>query len=411
MLLGTLVLSVFQASSNNGLASQAGAGQQGGLTQYDPVTGLPTLNKWTLDEEVLTGKAIEPEMVAKEEKLGFQVDGDEKAKERIGRILSPLIKVSHLPKLPWRFHVSSNPEWNANARWGGTLFVYKGLLDEVSDVELAAVLGHELAHVTCRHITETLTHQQVAGLLSDRAKSAFYKTSYTTEQEAEADKVGILYMALAGFDPRSVSAIWQRRQQAEGPAPRNYLNDHPLNAERAQATKRWGEAAVKYYRGDREVNPDFGSILVDNELAPRIGSTGNETADFLSAALLEHLKFRQTKAEAERREEAASAAKLAEQQRKAKAVGFLKIEQVKVGKGKDGKPGVFADIRNTSNTAMKWIDIQFSYKTTTGTWELYGRPVRLEALAPGELRSWGTSITDERFMRAAFGVRIVDIAF
>src|SRR5207247_84182 len=138
---------------------------------------------------------------------GFQVDSDERATERVDRILKSLISVCHLPKLPWRSHVSSNPEWNANARFGGVVFVYKGLLDDVNDVELAAVLGHEIAHVTCRHISEGMAHQAITGLLSERMRSAYYKTSFSTENEAEADKVGILYMALAGYDPRQVYAM------------------------------------------------------------------------------------------------------------------------------------------------------------------------------------------------------------
>src|SRR6185436_3175105 len=124
-------------------------------------------------------------------------------------------------------------------------------------------------HVTCRHISKRLTHEKVTGLLTERARSAFYRTSYSTEQEAEADKLGLLYMALGGFDPRAASGMWARRLRVEGNVKRTYLNDHPLNEERMKSTKQWGETASKYYRGEGVANPDYGTVLVENELAPR----------------------------------------------------------------------------------------------------------------------------------------------
>ncbi len=382
-------------------------GLLGQYTQHDPVTGAPVINRYSLAQEVEWARTAEAGLIEQEKKDGFAVDQDPAAVGRIGRIFGALTQVSHLPKIPWKVHYTSRPLWNAGAYPGGLVLVYKQLLDDTTDDELAAVLGHELAHVTCRHGTERLTHAQVASLASETARTALYSASYSTENEAEADRVGLLYTSLAGYDPRAAHRMWARRHLKEGSNPGRYLFTHPLNKDRAEMTRRLGETAAKYFAGPGVVHPKAAEILARNELAPRIGSTGDETVDFLSAALLEHLKFRQTKEEAGRREEALKAT----QDRKAAALRFVRVAQVKPGNTTTGKPGIFAVVQNGSNMLMKRVSLQFYFKSTKGTWEPYLAPLVLGNLKVGESRTWGIEFQAPGQNRWQYSASIVDVDY
>ncbi len=401
----TLVL-ILATVGEDSLAQDNGGSVLGEFTQADPVTGLPTINRYSLTAEVEAGRPLETAILDHEKAAGFTINSDAFAMARVERILKPLAAVSHLPTIPWRFHLSSNPQWNAFASMGGAILVLKGLVDDASDIELAAVLSHEVAHITCRHLTERLTHERITSLVSDAAKSVYYKSSYSTESEAEADKVGLLYMALAGFDPQQVHKLWERIHRREGSSPGNYTFTHPLHKDRAELTRKWGGIAAKYYVGEGKQNPQFGEVLVNNDLVPRIGSTGNETVDLLSAALLERLKYKKAKEEAERREEAAETAR----QRKAASLKLIKINQVFVGKNTKGKPGVFARVQNSSNTLMKQVEVQFYYKTIKGVWAPYMK-VSLQDLRSGEERTWGPELEKPEHSRWEFSASIVDVDF
>jgi metalloendopeptidase OMA1, mitochondrial len=403
-----LCLSIVVSFGNRGelVAQEKSSTVLGEFTQADPVTGLATINRYSLKDEIEAGRTLETVLLDREKAEGFSIDADATAMTRIERILKPLAAASHLPTIPWRFHFTSNPRWNAFANMGGVVLVLKGLFDDVSDIELAGVLAHEVAHITCRHQCERLTHEQITSLVSDAAKSIYYKSSYSTENEAEADRVGLLYMALAGYDPQQVHKLWERIHRRSGSNPGDYTFTHPLNKDRAEMTRRWGVIAAKYYEGEGKQNSQLGEVLINNELAPRMGSTGNETIDFLSAALLERLKYRKTKEEAERREEAAEAAK----QRRLVALKLMKINRVYVGKSLKGKPGVFTLVQNGSNTLMKQVEVQFYYKTIKGDWAPYQR-TSLQDLRAGEERSWGLEFEKPEQSRWEFKAAVIDVDF
>ncbi len=393
--------------AESGWTSQAEPSGLGKFSQYDPVTGAPVLNAFTLTQESAWAPQIERDTIEREKTAGHRVNSDPAAHARIEKILKGLSEVCHLPKMPWRFVYTTNPAWNAFAAPGGIISVHKTLAEDVDDDELAAVLGHEIAHVTCRHMTERMTHESITSLASEAAQTALYKASYSTECEAEADRVGILYAALAGYDPKAAHRVWSRRHAIVGSNPGDYAYTHPLNKDRAEAARRWGETATRYYVGSRVMNPKYGEILASNELAPRVGGTGSETVDFLSAALQEHLKYRQAKAEAERREQAEAAAR----ERKAAALKLMKVPRVFVGKSATGKPGVFADIQNGSNTLMRKVTIQFFYKTVQGTWAPYQGRVALTDLRAGETRNWGIEFQAAAHSTWQFSVSIVDVDY
>src|SRR5258706_8174287 len=108
-------------------------------------------------------------------------------------------------------------------------------------------------------------------LVSNRSrKDQFFHAAFSTEQEAEADRLSVLYMALAGYDPKASAEVWERATQRLGsdPAKFGYLQDHPLNAERFASTREAASLVAQYYEPEKQ-NPAWKEILADNPLFPR----------------------------------------------------------------------------------------------------------------------------------------------
>jgi predicted Zn-dependent protease len=127
---------------------------------------------------------------------------------------------------------------NAFTFGGGMVVVFDGLFGGMvapnDDDELAAVLAHEIAHVTLLHVPTRQTWAGFGSLAVKKTQDAYYRAAYSTEQEAEADRIAALYVALAGFDPFAAPRVRGRAHQRSGSSAAQYafLHDHPLNAER-----------------------------------------------------------------------------------------------------------------------------------------------------------------------------------
>ncbi|MGI0118772.1 M48 family metalloprotease [Zooshikella sp. RANM57] len=169
-----------------------------------------------------------------------------------------IARVSHRPSLPYQFAVIDSPEVNAFALPGGYIYVYRGLLAYLnSEAELAAVLAHEIAHVTARHsvqqhgmstasnvfgkVVAAYTGIGVAGDLTNILGSAVVR-GYGREHELEADGLGAAYLAKAGYNPQAMISvvkilkhheIWAKKQaEAEGKEVSTYhgiFSTHPDN--------------------------------------------------------------------------------------------------------------------------------------------------------------------------------------
>lgn len=158
------------------------------------------------------------------------------------------------------------PGFNAFVNGGTYLVVHYEVMNQVTDDELAAILGHEIGHVAANHVYEGMTYQAVAALTkSHSAKREGFRTAYTHENEKEADEIGILYAALAGFDPFAASRIWARMFKETGNDIENFVHDHPINSERETETRKIGAKVYTYYQAGKQ-NPDFERILVSNAL-------------------------------------------------------------------------------------------------------------------------------------------------
>lgn len=247
----------------------------------DVVTGKSTLNYYSLDGEPKLGaevlqsqiQALRKESRGKEEKVDSKKNHEELL--RIRRIMKDLAKVSHVPKFPYEAHLADVPVVNAWCAPGGKIMVYeglwdkeKGLVEKGNEDQLAAVLGHEMAHATARHVTESISRNMTVLVAANVAYSAIaqgsaegadlfgqvfsegfniFVPSYSRKNEAEADKIGLFYMARAGYDPKAAVALWEKAAKKQK-QPHSVYDSHPSSGERAATLKKYLPEALEIYQ-------------------------------------------------------------------------------------------------------------------------------------------------------------------
>ena len=147
----------------------------------------------------------------------------------------------------WEIEVFDMPDANAFAMPGGKIGIFSGLLDVASDQhQLAAVIGHEIAHVTREHqVAQTnrgLVTQGAAAVLGASVgmqqeaqvlAQLGLTLPFSRKHETEADEVGLVYMADAGFDPRASITLWKNMEEkSQGARPPQFLSTHPARENR-----------------------------------------------------------------------------------------------------------------------------------------------------------------------------------
>ena len=177
---------------------------------------------------------------------------------------------SRISGYQWEFNLVNSPDVNAWCMPGGKVVVYSGLLPVTQDeTSLAIVMGHEIAHAIARHGNERMSQMMattLGGIALDVAlsqKSAetrnIFLTSYgvgstlgvlaySRTQETEADKLGIIFAAMAGYDPQKAITFWQRMAAQGGAKPPELLSTHPSDATRIKNLKAFMPTAMKYYK-------------------------------------------------------------------------------------------------------------------------------------------------------------------
>ena len=172
----------------------------------------------------------------------------------------------------WEFNLVQDTQINAFCMPGGKIVVYEGLLPVTQDeASLAIVLGHEIAHAVAKHSAERLSNAyrqqygiQVLGAVASGmgasssmvqlgqivagAGGQFFTAGFSRKQESEADHMGLIFAAMAGYDPSVAVGFWQRMSQATGGGSSSLLSDHPSDAERISDIQKWIPEAKKYYR-------------------------------------------------------------------------------------------------------------------------------------------------------------------
>lgn len=227
----------------------------------NPVTGRKSLVLLSQGQELSLGQESFTAIREKE-----KVSRDGAANERVTRVGRRIAQAvgDSLPGAKWEFVVFESKDANAFALPGGKVGVYTGLLDLVeSDDELATVMGHEIGHVIARHGAERMSEALVISGLgeigaavveakSDAQKRELFQIAYgglttlgrvlphSRSNESEADRMGALYAARAGYDPRAAISFWEKMVRQKGasggastPGPLAVLlSTHPADAKR-----------------------------------------------------------------------------------------------------------------------------------------------------------------------------------
>lgn len=170
----------------------------------------------------------------------------------------------------WRVSVVRSAQVNAFCLPGGKIVVYTGILPVAnSEPSLATVLGHEMAHATSRHgaqrvFEQNLTQTAMVGLAGSFSDMDYEKQRaimgalgagaqygvlmpFSRKHESEADHIGLLYMARAGYDPRESINFWRRMEESSGSQPPQFLSDHPSHGIRIQQLQGWMPQAMEEY--------------------------------------------------------------------------------------------------------------------------------------------------------------------
>ena len=170
----------------------------------------------------------------------------------------------------WEINVQSTPELNAYCMPGGKIMVYSGLVEKLalSDAELAAVIGHEMAHALREHTRERVSraYEQnllivgvaaVVGLggaatdLASQVADVTFALPHSREQESEADEIGLELMARAGYDPHAALALWRKMAAAAGSGTPQFLSTHPSSATRLEDLEARLPVVVPLYEAAR----------------------------------------------------------------------------------------------------------------------------------------------------------------
>ncbi len=170
----------------------------------------------------------------------------------------------------WEFHTVEDPTVNAWCMPGGKVVVYTGILPVTqNETALAVVMGHEIAHAIARHGNERMSQglalqfggaalEVAAGqnpsatenllLQSFGVGSQLGMLAYSRKHESEADKMGLVFMAMAGYDPREAPKFWERMSAGGGQAPPEILSTHPSDETRMRDLEAFMPEALKYYK-------------------------------------------------------------------------------------------------------------------------------------------------------------------
>ena len=233
-----------------------------------PYTGRSQLQLISPQQENEMGVQAFQQIVGK-----AKLSNDATANEMVTRVGKRIAGVTGLPDAQWEYRlIQDDKQVNAFALPGGKVAVYTGILPVTKDENgLAAVLGHEIGHVVARHGGERMSQQMgvnavvepLAGLSSGdplvvqsvaaalgAGASVGVLPPWGRAQESEADHLGLILMAKAGYDPHAARDLWVRManlSKGSGKPP-EFLSTHPSEATRITQIEAWMPEAVQYYK-------------------------------------------------------------------------------------------------------------------------------------------------------------------
>lgn len=250
-----------------------------GTTRTVPITGRKQ-NILVSDEQVLSLSNKEYTDYMKSAKLSTNSANTAMVK-RVGQRLATAVEKylsehgmqAETKEYSWEFNLVQDQSVNAFCMPGGKIVVYEGLLPVTKDeASLAIVLGHEIAHAVAKHSAEQMSKQiknqygteilgqvlNAAGVSSGTTQLAqiiaqkglqFRSLKYSRDNESEADRMGLIFAAMAGYDPNVAISFWQRMAQMTGNSNQSdVFSDHPSDAKRIAAIKQELPEALTYYK-------------------------------------------------------------------------------------------------------------------------------------------------------------------
>lgn len=241
-----------------------------------PITGRKQLIIMP-DSEMMSMSYAQYDQFLKENKRSTDVKNSDMVKrvgERIAKAVETYMQqnqmASKLEGYAWDFNLIQDDTPNAWCMPGGKVVFYTGILPYTQTEDgLAVVMGHEIAHAIARHGNERMSQQmltQLGGMalsvaLADKPEmtQSIFNTAYgvgtqvavmlpySRSHETEADQLGLIFMAMAGYNPQEAVAFWQRMAQNGGQKPPQMLSTHPSDETRIANLKTFMPEALKYY--------------------------------------------------------------------------------------------------------------------------------------------------------------------
>lgn len=251
-----------------------------GTTKTVPITGRQQ-SLMVSDGEVLSLSTQQYQEFMKSAKLSTNKQNTEMVKRVGGKLATAVTNylksngmAEDVQYYKWQFNLVQNNQVNAWCMPGGLICVYEGLLPVTqNEASLAIVLGHEIAHAVARHSAEQMSTQMkqqyglqigsaIAGAVGvgTTAQSIgqwalsqqfnFKNLKYSRSHESEADHLGLIFAAMAGYDPQVAVSFWQRMAAQSGNSQKSDIySDHPSDATRIKQIQEWMPEALKYYKG------------------------------------------------------------------------------------------------------------------------------------------------------------------
>jgi len=245
-------------------ASALTVASAGGCSKVE-ATGRRRIMLVTADQEQQLGVQAYREVLKKEKR---STDARMTAiVERVGRRIAD---AADRPDFHWEFALLESDQVNAFCLPGGKIAVYTGILPVVkNEAALAVVIGHEVAHAVARHggerISQAMTVEVIEELLAQglsRASPAIRTGAlqafglgsqvgailpYSRTHEIEADQIGLMYAAKAGYDPREAVPLWERMEAVGRSRPPEFLSTHPREKRRIERLEKHMPAAIEAY--------------------------------------------------------------------------------------------------------------------------------------------------------------------
>lgn len=193
--------------------------------------------------------------------------------KRIANHLIPQTSVyrTDATKWQWEVHIIQAETMNAYVMPGGKIVFYSGIIDnlKLTDAEIAAIMGHEMAHALREHSREKLSRSMATGGVISIASAAFGLSAgqaqvaqlagdvglslpHSRTQESEADKIGLELMARAGYNPNADVSLWQKMQAKSGSSGPQFLSTHPSSSNRIKQIQDLLPAVMPLYNASNK---------------------------------------------------------------------------------------------------------------------------------------------------------------